>query len=237
MARLPRLYAPGCAHHMIQRGNNREDCFRAPADSYCYLEFLREAADACGVAVHAYVLMTNHVHLLVSPESEQSCGRMMQSIGRRYVRYFNDRYHRTGTLWEGRYKSTLVDSDLYFLTVARYIELNPVRAGMVSRPVEYPWSSFHENGLGKGDPLLTHHPLYIGLASIPAERQRRYRAMFDDQVCDNLINDLREATNKGWAFGGKTFKERIAVRANRSVESSGWGGDRRSGGGSRSLTP
>ncbi|CAA0114175.1 Uncharacterised protein [Halioglobus japonicus] len=157
MPRLPRLYAPGCAHHIIQRGNNRADCFFENADRVRYLEFLAEASVKNRVAIHAYVLMTNHVHLLVSPDTPESCGKMMQSLGRRYVRLINDRYKRSGTLWEGRYKSTLVDTDAYFFAVSRYIEMNPVRAGIATAPQEYPWSSYPANALGKRNSLLTPH--------------------------------------------------------------------------------
>ena len=149
MARLPRLYVPGCSHHIIQRGNNRDACFFDERDYAFYLQQLQQSASQFNVAVHAFVLMTNHVHLLVTPSTADGCGKMMQSLGRKYVRYINITYQRSGTLWEGRYKSTLVDSELYFLTVSRYIELNPVRAGMVEAPGDYPWSSFRANGMGK----------------------------------------------------------------------------------------
>lgn len=228
MARLARLYAPGCAHHVIQRGNNRQACFHNSKDKHVYLKYLQEASVAHGVAVHAYVLMTNHVHLLVTPESEKSCGKTMQSLGRRYVRYFNNQNNRTGTLWEGRYRSTLIDSDNYFIAVSRYIELNPVRADMVSSPSEYRWSSFGFNGLGRSDPLITPHPLYLSLSSDRVKRTQKYLAMFEAPISQELVADLREATNKGWAFGGKHFRKQIATRANRQVASSGWGGYRRS---------
>jgi putative transposase len=153
---------------------------------------------------------------------------MMQSLGRRYVRYFNDRNRRTGTLWEERYKSTLVDSDSYFFTLTRYIELNPVRANIVSHPRDYRWSSFHANALGERDSLVTWHPLYIGLGLEDRERQAQYKAMFDIVLEEDLLNELRDATNKGWAFGCTCFKNRLRAIANRPVESSGWGGDRRS---------
>ena len=149
MARKPRLYMPGCSHHVIQRGNNREACFYDESDYKVYLDILKESSLKNNVAVHAFVLMTNHVHLLVTPSCERGLSKMMQSIGRSYVGYFNYTYGRSGTLWEGRYKSTLVDSENYVLTVSRYIELNPVRANMVEHASEYPWSSYckksHQN--------------------------------------------------------------------------------------------
>ncbi len=142
MARLPRLYFPGCVQHVIQRGNNRDAFFYDEADYKVYLSFVNDAAKKYQVAIHAFVLMTNHVHLLATPSGEQGISRLMQALGRRYVQYINFTYGRTGTLWEGRYKSTLVDSDSYLLTVYRYLELNPVRAGMVTHASEYPWSSY-----------------------------------------------------------------------------------------------
>lgn len=149
MARQPRYVLPGQPQHVIQRGNNRDVIFVAEADYRFYLDKLKDACDRMGCEVHAYVLMTNHVHLLMTPYEENSLGRVMQSLGRRYVQYFNYRYRRTGTLWEGRYRATLIDAESYLLTCYRYIELNPVRAGMVSHPGDYPWSSYRSNALGQ----------------------------------------------------------------------------------------
>jgi REP-associated tyrosine transposase len=209
MPRLPRLYAPGCAHHIIQRGHNRSTCFFEDADRYFYLEALRDASRDHQVAIHAYVLMSNHVHLLVTPHSEESCGRMMQSVGRRYVPFVNTRYERSGTLWEGRYKSTLVDTDTYLFTVSRYIELNPVRAGMVVSPQEYHWSSYWANALGGCDTLVTPHELYLKLGQDPLQRQRNYRSLFDRGEDPELLDSLREATNKGAAFGTEEFRIKL----------------------------
>ena len=166
MARLPRLYLPGFAQHVIQRGNNRELCFYNDADYKVYLAFLRDSAAKYSVDIHAYVLMSNHVHLLGTPGEEHGLGRMMQALGRRYVRYFNDAYDRTGTLWEGRYKSTLVDTDTYLITVYRYIELNPVRAGMVAGPKDYPWSSYRFNALGRRDRVISGQEAYLELGGL-----------------------------------------------------------------------
>jgi REP-associated tyrosine transposase len=149
MARLPCLCLPGCTQHVIQRGNNRETCFYDEAANKADLSFLKGTAAKYSVVIHAFVLMSNHVHLLVTPSDEKGVGRMMQAQGRKYVQYFNFTYGRTGTLWEGRYKSTLVDSDSYLLTVYRYIELNPVRANMVAHASEYPWPSYQGNAVGK----------------------------------------------------------------------------------------
>ena len=173
--------------------------------------------------------MTNHVHLLVTPEARHSCGKMMQSLGRKYVGYFNNTYRRSGTLWEGRYKSTLVDSDRYFLLVSRYIELNPVRAAISASPREYPWSSYHANAHGKPSEILTQHPVYLALGETRQLRQRRYRELFMSEIGEDSLEEIRHCTNKSWALGSKKFKDQIRGSANRPIESRGWGGDRRSG--------
>lgn len=149
MARLPRYFLPGQPQHVIQRGNNRNIIFAGENDYRFYLECLADASGKHSCDIHAYVLMTNHVHLLLTPHHKDSIAKTLQSVGRRYVQYFNHVYQRTGTLWEGRYKATLIDSEAYLLTCYRYIELNPVRAGLVSHPREYPWSSYRLHGEGK----------------------------------------------------------------------------------------
>lgn len=227
MPRKPRFYLPGQPAHVIQRGNCRLAVFFCDDDYRAYLHWLSGGVSKYGCRIHAYVLMTNHVHMLASPQTAESSGRMMQSLGRRYVRFFNDRYHRTGTLWEGRYKSTLVDTDAYFFTVATYIEMNPVRAQMVIHPSEYPWSSYAANALGEQDSLLTQHALYLNLGCDSRERQQRYRQLFLHEPQPHLVNCLRDATNKGWAFGSEAFKASLQGSANRAPESSGWGGDRK----------
>jgi putative transposase len=159
--------------HVVQRGNDRSAIFRDDRDRRYYLEWLRKGAREFGVALHAYVLMSNHVHLLASPADEDSVPRMMHSLGR-YVGWFNYTHDRTGTLWEGRYRSTLVDTDAYLLACMRYVELNPVRAGMVARPADYPWSSHRSNALSTFDPLVASHPLYEQLAATPEARRVAY---------------------------------------------------------------
>ncbi|HEX5792946.1 MAG TPA: transposase [Rheinheimera sp.] len=228
MARLPRLYLPGCAQHVIQRGNNREACFYAEADYKAYLSFLKDAAAKYQVAIHAFVLMTNHVHLLLTPQSEQGVSRMMQAQGRKYVQYVNYTYRRTGTLWEGRYKSTVVDADNYLLTVYRYIELNPVRAKMVTHAEEYPWSSYQRNALGKPIQLLTPHALYSQLGKTDSERQTAYRGLFNGMMPERELTAIRDATNKAWALGDERFKAQIAANTGRRPEPLGRGGDRKS---------
>lgn len=228
MARLPRLYLPGCAQHVIQRGNNREACFYDETDYKAYLSILKDASAKYQVAIHAFVLMTNHVHLLASPSDEKGISRMMQALGRKYVQYFNFTYGRTGTLWEGRYKSTLVDADNYLLTVYRYIELNPVRAGMVSHTSEYPWSSYQGNALGKRIELLTPHNIYYQLGKSDAERQGAYRGLFLGRMPEWDVSAIREATNKSWVLGDDRFKAQIEATTGRRVMPMGRGGDRKS---------
>ena len=196
IARLPRFVIPGQPQHVIVRGNNREPIFYQEADYYFYLEKLKAAAGQHELDIHAYVLMTNHVHLLVTPQQDHSISKAMQMIGRYYVQYFNHVHDRTGTLWEGRYKATLIDSERYLLTCMRYIELNPVRADMVDHPSEYPWSSYLSNATGKANDLLTPHREYKRMDRSAEKRQQRYRALFRAQVPRKDIDDIREATNK-----------------------------------------
>ena len=180
MARLPRFVIPGQPQHAIVRGNNRVPIFCADEDYRFYLEKLKQACDKHQCDVHAYVLMTNHVHLLITPHTEQGIGKVMQMVGRYYVQYFNHTYQRTGTLWEGRYKATLVDSERYLLTCYRYIELNPVRAeDMADHPADYKWSSYRFNALGQADDLIAPHHEYRRLGKGEAERQAAYRAFVE----------------------------------------------------------
>ena len=209
MARLPRYFVPDQPQHVIQRGNNREPIFAADADYRFYLECPREAARKWELAIHAYVLMTNHVHVLATPSTEMSLPKTLQSVGRRYVQYFNHYYGRTGTLWEGRYRATIIDSERYLMTCSRYIELNPVRAGMVRRPGAYTWSSYRCNALGRRDALLREHPAYRRLGATPAARQQAYRALFGIGIATAELASIRDATNKGWALGNDRFRERI----------------------------
>ena len=160
MPRKPRMYLPEIPCHVIQRGNNREACFFAEQDYQFFLEYLAAACRRYRIAIHAYVLMTNHVHLLMTPTTREGISRAMQSIGRRYVQYINREYRRCGTLWESRHKASLVDAERYLLTCYRYIELNPVRAGMVEHPGDYRWSSYRHNAYGEKNALITQHPLY-----------------------------------------------------------------------------
>lgn len=217
MPRRARLSLPGIAWHIIQRGNNRSPCFYADEDYRRYLHVLRDQSRAFGCAVHAYVLMTNHVHLLVTPERTESASLMMKHLGQRYVQYVNRAYGRTGTLWEGRFRSCLAQDESYVLACYRYIELNPVRAGIVEHPAEYLWSSYHANGQGKADDLITPHADYLGLGAVPALRRQAYREIFRTQMEPVLINEIRFATNGNYALGNDRFKEEVASTLGRRV--------------------
>ena len=177
MARQPRIDLPGIAQHLVQRGNDSQPCFFRDIDHIRHLQELRELSIEGACDVHAYVLMTNHVHLLVTPFQSGAISRLMQPLGRQYVRCTNDTYTRTGRLWEGRYKSHLVANDEQLLRCYRYIELNPVRAGMVPHAGDYRWSSYHRNALGRADPLISPHVCYSGLARSEAERLHAYREL------------------------------------------------------------
>lgn len=217
MARRGRYFLPGQPLHVIQRGNNREPVFLHD-DDYCqYKEWLYEAAEEYGCGVHSYVLMTNHVHLLVTPREADSLPRTMQSLGRRYVRHVNRLYGRTGTLWEGCYRAAPIDSDEYFFSCCRYIELNPVRAGMVRHPREYAWSSYCAHAEGKRDPLASEPAIFRRLGTTAAERQRAYRNLFKDPLEQSFVDGLRTATSGGWPLGNNRFKQKIAKALGRRV--------------------
>lgn len=197
--------------HVIQRGNNRSVIFLAHADYRFFGDCLRAACDLHGCQVHAYAFMTNHVHLLMTPATASGIADVMQSVGRRYVRRFNDTHQRTGTLWEGRYKATLVDTEHYLLACYRYIELNPVRAGLVRAPRDYCWSSYRANALGGRDPLVTPHERFHALGGEARSRQGAYRALFSDELPDSTLDAIRDATNTGWALGTKRYRDEIAA--------------------------
>lgn len=210
MARLARVSPVDVPVHIIQRGNNRQACFVADEDYESYVEWLLECSQKYKVDIHAWVMMTNHVHLLCTPRQVGAVSSMMQAQGRRYVRYFNHIYRRSGTLWEGRYKSCLVQEELYLMEVYRYIELNPVRAGMVAFPEEYRWSSYKVNAEGKSSVLCTPHPVYLAMGKTSLERQKNYQNLFADHVENqDLLKEIRDNTNKGLAIGRNNFKDEI----------------------------
>jgi putative transposase len=217
MARLPRLVVPNQPHHILQSGIDGQSIFRDDADYAAFLGWLRDAAKQFKLAVHAYVLMPTHLHLLVSPSDETGLGRTMQWVGRHYVPYFNSKYQRAGTLWQSRYKATVIDSSDYFLQCSRYIELNPVRSGLVLSAEAYPWSSYaHHAGL-RSDPVIHDHPVFWALGNTPFEREAAYRTLADQGLSEHELAVLREATRKGWALGSEQFKILLAKQANRRV--------------------
>jgi len=227
MARLPRLNPPGIAQHIIQRGNNRQVCFSGEEDFSSYLAWLSEYSTRFGMDIHAYVLMTNHVHILATPQREESISKTMQSLGRQYVRYFNGSYRRSGTLWEGRYKSCLVQDERYLLECYLYIELNPVRAGMVATPAEYRWSSYRSNGLGESGFTLAPHHEYMRLERSATNRCEAYRALFASHADSSAIKDIRDAVNKGLVLGSERFKDEIEANLQRRVRSGPMGRPRK----------
>ncbi len=212
MPRRPRLLLADYPLHIVQRGINREPCFFADEDYHCYLHWLEEAAHDCGCAVHAYVLMTNHVHLLLTPTQTGAPARLMQSLGRRYVQYVNRVYRRSGSLWEGRYKSSVIHAEDYLLACQRYIELNPVRAGMVVDPGHYQWSSYSANGLRGLDHRLTPHALYLSLGATAALRGEAYRALFRADLDADAATEIQAALRLGMPLGTTRFKEAICQR-------------------------
>jgi putative transposase len=201
MARLARLYVAGMPQIIIQRGNNGALIFIDDADYEKYLQHLHEAARETGVALHAYVLMPDHVHLLITPPDEAASGKLMQRLGRRYVRWFNDLHFRTGTLWEGRYRSTVIEPSGWLLAASRYIELNPLRKGLCASAEHYVWSSCrHHLGL-ESDPIVTDHAFYWALGNTPFERHARYRALLDAGTSMSELDAIRYAAQRGWMLG------------------------------------
>jgi putative transposase len=217
MPRSPRYPLAGVPQHVIQRGHNRQPVFFQTDDYRVYLQCLQDAVATSNSAVHAYVLMTNHVHLLMTPRQSDSLAKIMQSIGRRYVQYSNTTYQRTGTLWEGRYRASLVEAEAYLLACYRYIELNPLRAGMVQDPVEYPWSSYRWHALGQPDPIITDHALYMALGSTPQERLMAYRALCQDHLHASLLQEIRTTLHQSRVLGTERFKDAIETVLARRV--------------------
>lgn len=209
MARRSRIHLDGVPLHIVQRGHNHAACFFAEDDYSSYMYWLGEALREAECVLHAYVLMTNHVHLLLTPRKAAAVPKLLISLGRRYVQYINRRYRRTGTLWDSRYKSSLVQPESYLLACQRYIELNPVRAAMVDDPAHYRWSSYRFNGLGQPDPRLTPHSLYLALGRSDKERQAAYRALFLGHLDRTAIDDIRLALNQSQPVGNSRFHAQI----------------------------
>ncbi len=211
MPRRPRINLAGHPQHVVQRGHNREACFFADEDYLFYLHWLREGAKKYGCDVHAYALMTNHVHLLLTPHRPDAISRLMQSLGRRYAQYVNRVYRRSGSVWEGRFKASLIQAEAYLLTCYRYIELNPVRADMVHDPSEYRWSSYRWHGLGVSNKLITDHPLYMALGPDEGVRRAAYRALFRAQLDDAALSEIRKSTQQGLPLGRERFRDEVAA--------------------------
>lgn len=217
MPRPPRLELPGVPLHVVQRGNNRGLCFFSDIDRRFYLKSLADVATRRGCLLHAYVLMSNHVHLLVTPPETGAVSAMLQDIGRRYVRVVNEAHARTGTLWEGRFKSSLIDSDTYLLNCHRYIELNPMRAKLVSDPADYPWSSYGHYAQGEPNRYVTAHQGYLALGNTAGERQTAFASFCRLPIADADINRLRVCVNRGWPLGSDAFLGKVEREIGRSV--------------------
>ena len=215
MPRRSRCVVPGVPLHVIQRGNNRSACFDRETDCLLYLALLRELCDLYECSIHAYVLMTNHVHLLATPEHSDSMSLVMKHLGQRYVQYVNRRYARSGSLWEGRFRSSMVDSAGYALVCQRYIELNPVRAGIVRHPGEYRWSSFGANALGHSSDIVVPRADYLSLGEDERERRMRYVELFNDALSDRDLARIRDAVNGGFVLGSDRFVGEIEGQLHR----------------------
>ncbi len=217
MARLARVSVPGYPYHVIQRGNNRQRIFTSDADRETMRDLLAENATRFDVAIHAYVLMDNHFHLLLTPASADGLPKMMQAVGRKYVRYFNDLQHRTGTLWEGRYKSALVQTERYLMACMVYLDLNPVRAGLVARPQDYLWSSHaHYAGI-RNDRLITPHALFWEMGNTPFDRESRYRELVQQGVTEQQRRVLAQAVTNGWVVGDSRFVGQLQAQTARRL--------------------
>lgn len=218
MARLPRLILPGQPHHVVLRGNNRQAIFFSDLDRQHLLTIIGDVATLYGVSIHAYVLMDNHFHLLATPPSADALSRMMQALGRRYVGWFNARHQRTGTLWEGRFRAGLIEGERHLLACMRYIELNPVRAGLCQRPEDWTWSSAaHHLGLGR-QPIVTEHPLYWLMGNTPFEREHAYREFMDQGVAPQELLTFTEAVLRGRPVASDAFLKPLAEAHARVIE-------------------
>jgi putative transposase len=215
MPRRARISLADIPHHIVQRGNNRDACFYSDQDYLFYLECLQENAELTGCSIHAYVLMTNHVHLLVTPQTTDGIGVMMRRLGQRYVQYINRTYKRSGTLWEGRYKSCITSEETYVLACYRYIELNPVAAGMVTHPADYPWSSYRANALGEVNKVVTTAAMYEALGIDRFVRVKAYRGIFRHHLDPGVVDEIQTATQGNYALGSDRFKQQVEAALGR----------------------
>lgn len=227
MARQPRIVVPNLPLHVMHRGNNRQDVFENHADMYRIKKDIRKSLEKSACSLHAYVIMSNHLHLLVTPPARESIAIFMQSMANRYVRYFNSKRGRSGTIWEGRYKSCLVDSDNYLFAVYRYIEMNPLRAGIVTNLGDFRWSSYHHNVCGKVDDMLTEHELYMDLGGDVQTRCTNYQALFNAPQLEGMDKKITSSTIRGEVLGGESFHSEISKLILRPTKLSSHGGDRK----------
>ena len=217
MVRTARIVVPRIPHHIVQHGNDKQLIFRDEEDYLKFYQWMREAARQFKVAIHAYILMGNHVHLLATPSETESLARMMQWLGRFYVPYFNRKYGRSGTLWQGRFRTSLIESERYFLSCSRYIELNPVRAGIVMQPGDYRWSSYAHHVGDRLDVLIADHPIYWALGNTPFDREAAYRQFMEESVSQAEIDELSQAIKKGWVLGSEQFMAQLEKTTNRRM--------------------
>jgi len=217
MPRKLRFYLPGVPTHVMQRGHNRNPVFFAKKDYLEYLKILKKVADQHECKIHAYVLMTNHIHLLLTPTTKNGISLLFQSLGRTYVNYINKTYQRSGTLWEGRHKGNIIDSETYLLTCMQYIELNPVRAGMTEHPSDYPWSSYHANGMGESNVILSPHELYLSLAKMKDERLQIYNELLDTKIKSQELLAINKSVNSGTPLGSTKFIKTVETKFNCSI--------------------
>jgi putative transposase len=228
MARLPRIVISNQPLHIMHRGNNRQDIFESEEDMIRIKEDIHYALEKSGCQLHAYVVMTNHLHLLITPESKEQLATFMQAMANKYARYFNAKHQRTGTIWEGRYKSCLVDSEHYLFTLYKYIEMNPIKAHMVESLNDYPWSSYAHHALGKADKLISEHHLYQALGENSVARCDAYKALFDGLDITKQNEPITQATIRGEVYGSDAFHRQIEKVALRPTKLVAHGGDRKS---------
>lgn len=209
MARKPRPHLAGVPLHIVQRGHNRANCFSCELDFRAYRHYLAMALEETGCQLHAYVLMSNHVHMLITPPAKDSAADLMMALGRRFVPFINRTYSRTGTLWESRYHSSIIETETYLINCQRYIELNPVRACMVGNPADYAWSSHACNAFGDEDMLVTPHALFNDLCSDAEDGLSAYRALFNKPLPQNTVDQFRDAIKRGMPLGPEAFVARV----------------------------
>ena len=217
MPRKPRFFLPNVPVHMMIRGNSQQAIFAEEEDYFAYRSWLREASELYDCKIHAYVLMTNHVHILLSADDTRNISKLSQSVGRKYVPYFNHKYGKSGALWEGRFKASSVDSEFYLLACYRYIEMNPVRANMVKDASDYAWSSYHRNANGDTDMTITPHSVYLRLGITKDNRQRAYKALFEKTLSDELVSEIHQTNQTGTPLGSEKFKNQIEELLNVKV--------------------